>query len=377
MDECAPLPNVVRWRRYGHDRLYVNAADGVRLGYRDLRTGEDRIEVAARVAEFHAVMAAWLANAEGVMPVAGTTSTENAESSSGSVPTAPARNSAELAGEGPVGAPLPAGAVNAVSATSGAQIVVEEGSVGHGPATAAEQPASAAEQPAATAEPPIGEGTGTGSPGGFVPRTQPLPPGAPRGSGSRSSLGRNDMSGEDLAQRSAGSMAREQASSLRKAAPVRTFLARMVGLHTEERAWRIGAVGEEKVAAQLAKCARKDPRWTFLHAIPVGERGSDIDHVVIGPGGVFTLNAKHHPGAKIWIGGDTLMINGQRQPYIRNSRYEAERAGRLLSAGCGFHVPVLGMVVPVGVDEIVVKTPPRDVRVVPREALVAWLRSRP
>jgi hypothetical protein len=31
-----------------------------------------------------------------------------------------------------------------------------------------------------------------------------------------------------------------------------------------------------------------------LHAVPVGDRGSDIDHVVIGHGGVYTVNTKTH-----------------------------------------------------------------------------------
>jgi hypothetical protein len=57
----------------------------------------------------------------------------------------------------------------------------------------------------------------------------------------------------------------------------------------------------------------------------VGDNGADIDRLVIGPGGVFSLNAKHHPGGKVWVGGNTLMINGHRQPYIRNSRFEAQR----------------------------------------------------
>ncbi|MGN6089190.1 MAG: nuclease-related domain-containing protein [Actinomycetales bacterium] len=182
---------------------------------------------------------------------------------------------------------------------------------------------------------------------------------------------------EDLAQRGAGAMAREQARALKQAAPVRTFVARVLGVHTDERAWRIGADGEEMVAAQLAKLARKDPRWHFLHAIPVGENGADIDHLVVGPGGVYSLNAKHHPGAKVWVGGNTLMINGQRQPYIRNSRFEARRASTLLTAGCGFAVVVTGMVVPVGANDVRIKTPPEDVHVVCRRQLVSWLRARP
>lgn len=182
---------------------------------------------------------------------------------------------------------------------------------------------------------------------------------------------------EDLAATRAGAMAREQAVAAKQAAPVRTFVARALGIHTDERAWRIGADGEEKVAARLEKLAKRDPRWRFIHAVPVGEKGSDIDHVVVGPGGVFTLNAKHHPGAKLWIGENTFMVNGQRQPYLRNSRHEAERASRLLTQACGFPVAVTGIVVPVGADDLVIKSPPRDVHVVNRMALANWLRRRP
>ncbi len=57
-------------------------------------------------------------------------------------------------------------------------------------------------------------------------------------------------------------MARVQAVALKQAAPVRTMVARVLGVHTDERAWRIGADGEQKVAGQLAKLAKKDPVGT-------------------------------------------------------------------------------------------------------------------
>lgn len=177
----------------------------------------------------------------------------------------------------------------------------------------------------------------------------------------------------DLATNRAGAEAREQALAAREAAPVKTFLARALGVHTDERAWRIGADGEEKVAAQLVKVTTKDPRWRVLHAIPVGDRGSDIDHLVIGPGGVFTVNAKHHPGAKIWVGGDTFMVNGDRQPYIRNSRHEAARAAKLLTAACGFPVHVDGLVVTVNADDLTIKKAPNGVHVLPRMQVAKWL----
>jgi hypothetical protein len=131
------------------------------------------------------------------------------------------------------------------------------------------------------------------------------------------------------------------------------------------------------VAGQLAKLIERDPRWRAIHAIPVGDRGSDIDHLVIGPGGVYSLNAKHHPDAKVWVGGNTFMVNGQRQPYVRNSRHEAERASKLLAAATGRPVVVTGVVVIVGADDVVIKQAPDDVHVVNRMRLVKWLQARP
>jgi hypothetical protein len=95
------------------------------------------------------------------------------------------------------------------------------------------------------------------------------------------------------------------------------------------------------------------------------------------PGGVFTLNAKHHPGAKIWVAGETFMVNGARHPYLRNSKYEADRAGRLLSHACGFPVQVAGIVVPVGAETLTIKDSPSGAHVVNRMALVSWLRKQP
>lgn len=180
----------------------------------------------------------------------------------------------------------------------------------------------------------------------------------------------------DLAANRPGAAARKHAVALKESAPVRTLLARMLGIHTDERAWRIGADGEELLAAQLARVAKRDGRWRVLHAVPVGERGADIDHVVIGPGGVYTVNAKHHPGARVWVAEDTVLVNGHYQPYVRNSRHEAKRAAVLLSAACGFPVEVLGLVVPVGAKDVTVKRPPNGAFVVPRRQVARWLSQR-
>lgn len=185
----------------------------------------------------------------------------------------------------------------------------------------------------------------------------------------------------DLVFNRAGQSARlradEEWARRRAERPLQAFLGRVVQAPTQERSWRIGADGEALVAQELVRLARRDPRWGFLHAIPIGDRGSDIDHVVIGPGGVFTLNAKHHPGASIWVGANTFMVKGRRVPYVRNSRHEAERASRLLSAALGAYLPVHGVIVPVNARSVTVRTAPADVSVIPRMRLARWLRRLP
>ena len=58
-------------------------------------------------------------------------------------------------------------------------------------------------------------------------------------------------------------------------------------------------------------------------AVPVGEKGSDIDHVVMGPSGVFTLNTKNHIRSNVWVTENVFMVNGRKTDYFRNSRHEA------------------------------------------------------
>ena len=114
----------------------------------------------------------------------------------------------------------------------------------------------------------------------------------------------------DLAENRPGQAAREQADAellaMRERSRVGTFLARAFDMNTDERSWRVGAGGEETVGAKLEKLTKHG--WHVLHAVPVGDRGSDIDHVVIGPGGVYTLNTKTHPGGNIWVGKHSVLV---------------------------------------------------------------------
>jgi hypothetical protein len=55
----------------------------------------------------------------------------------------------------------------------------------------------------------------------------------------------------------------------------------------EAVAWRRGAVGERRTARVLAALERQG--WAVLHDLAVPRSQANLDHLVIGPGGVFVI----------------------------------------------------------------------------------------
>ena len=172
----------------------------------------------------------------------------------------------------------------------------------------------------------------------------------------------------------AGASARSQANELRDAEPIRTRLARLLKVHTDERAYRLGAVGEETVGARLRKL--NPTKWLVLHDIILNEKGTNLDHLVIGPPGVFSLNTKHHPKAKIVVTGRGFRVNGHRQNYLPVAVNEAAKVARVLGAAVGQPVHVYPMIVVMGA-ELEVRSAPSDVHVVRRRDLPKWFLRRP
>lgn len=180
--------------------------------------------------------------------------------------------------------------------------------------------------------------------------------------------------GYDLADNTAGAAARAKRQEVNGQAPVWNLVARVLGVKTDERAWRVGTKGEEKVGHELSKLP---DGWHVLHAVLIGEHGSDIDHVVIGPRGVFTLNTKNHPDGSVSVYERALWVNGHSTDYLRNSRFEAERATKLLTTGCAMPVRVLPMIVFVDPAKLTRKGPPPDVDITCRRGLRTFLMQQP
>lgn len=140
--------------------------------------------------------------------------------------------------------------------------------------------------------------------------------------------------------------------------------------------WLMGAAGEQAVAATLDGLP---VAWSALHSIPLGDPDSptgDLDHLVIGPGGVYVINAKHHPGQAIFVKGDMVLVARHAQPYIAAARRDAMTAAVRLSAAVGTPVTVVPVIVFVGADEVVIKFPPRDTMLTTRGQLLDALTRR-
>lgn len=140
--------------------------------------------------------------------------------------------------------------------------------------------------------------------------------------------------------------------------------------------WFSGAIGERRVGALLSRLERTG-RWHVLHAVPVGMRGSDVDHVVIGPCGVVTINTEHHSCQRVWVGDRSVFVAGRRQPSVRSSEREATRAATLLAAALGRPAPVQAAVVVIGAASLTVKGQPASVTMIGTSQLVRWLQRRP
>jgi hypothetical protein len=292
--------SVTRWRKHGKDRLYVNDEAGVRVGWVDLVSGNVTVERPELRAPFDAAVQRWRSADAG-----GSTSSSRPDGVGRLASTTATQPEAHMTAAG------------TASATS-VQASIPTDSREHPESGIAVAYTSAMQVPAPSESlPSIHSDLG-------------LP------------VQISDPAWDDLALNVPGQAAREQAelelAAQKERGRVGSFLARAFDAKTDERAWRVGAGGEETVGAKLEKLVKHG--WHVLHAVPVGERGSDIDHVVIGHGGVYTVNTKTHPGGKVWVGKHQVRVNGHATNYLRNSRFEAQRAEQMLTAAVGFPVMV-------------------------------------
>ena len=134
-------------------------------------------------------------------------------------------------------------------------------------------------------------------------------------------------------------------------------------------AWSTGAEGEEQTATILAPLTRDG--FVVLHdRRPPGSRGN-IDHIVIGPPGVFVVETKSYAG-KLEIRGSEVRVAGRRRTeIIGQARREADAVAAVLGKPVTPLICVHRADLPWGRVEL------DGVRIVGPKELVKVLRSAP
>jgi hypothetical protein len=95
------------------------------------------------------------------------------------------------------------------------------------------------------------------------------------------------------------------------------------------RAWRRGAAGERRTARLLKRLTRDG--YVVFHDLAVPGSPANVDHLVIGPSGVFVIDSKQWTGS-IYQGADGLAWHNHYRldRTLETVRWEARAIGRVL-----------------------------------------------
>jgi Nuclease-related domain len=107
-------------------------------------------------------------------------------------------------------------------------------------------------------------------------------------------------------------------------------------------AWRRGAAGERRTARLLGPLERHG--WAVLYDLAVPGSQVNLDHLIIGPGGVFMVDSKHYrgrlqldPSGRLWHGRYPLT------PTLQAVSFEADRAALVLTDSDVVVMPVVAV----------------------------------
>jgi hypothetical protein len=108
------------------------------------------------------------------------------------------------------------------------------------------------------------------------------------------------------------------------------------------RAWRRGAAGERRTARLLGPMERHG--WVVLHDLALPGSRANLDHLVIGPGGVLVIDSKQYrgrlqldPTGRLWHGRYPLA------PTLRAVSFEADQAALVLTDPDVVVVPIVAV----------------------------------
>ena len=113
---------------------------------------------------------------------------------------------------------------------------------------------------------------------------------------------------------------------------VMVIIAWLVAVTSGSYGWSLGKMGEEITAEAVTSSARRRQGWRLVNGIYFDRHG-DIDHVLIGPGGVFVIESKFMTGQCRVVGTRVVGVTG-REP-ISQAHDGARKVEKMLKYGSG------------------------------------------
>jgi Nuclease-related domain len=132
------------------------------------------------------------------------------------------------------------------------------------------------------------------------------------------------------------------------------------------------ALAELKVGDMLENLGQ---RWDVLHDIPLG--GTVLDHLSIGPAGIFAVVAANFRDEDVVIDGANLLVTNAPRDDIARTIDQADAVAAHLTRAAGRPVGVQPLLVIVDPRKLVVKSPPSTAHVVPSSDLERFLTRAP
>jgi hypothetical protein len=121
-------------------------------------------------------------------------------------------------------------------------------------------------------------------------------------------------------------------------------------------AWAVGGIGEWYVGEILNGLPEG---WYITHDVTYGARGQNLDHVLVGPPGVFVVNSKYLGNKPVLVEGETFRVVGEQRPYVAQGRREAKRVSDALTRASGGTVAAGSLLAVVSFNEFRVAEQPK------------------
>ncbi|MDP9850138.1 nuclease-related domain-containing protein [Streptosporangium lutulentum] len=112
--------------------------------------------------------------------------------------------------------------------------------------------------------------------------------------------------------------------------------------HSTVPAWRRASVAERRTEVQLKRLERGGYRTLHARAIPGSE--AQIDHLVVGPTGVYAVDSeKWDKRLPVRVQSHRKLFHGpfNQKPRLDEARWEATEAGKLIGEVLGREVPIV------------------------------------